>query len=74
MPKNRFHTFVYLIAKKVIRLIIEEENMTELDAIQSFYQSEGYDLLAQEETKYWWFSPWALYDEYVEEKRGGEHV
>ena len=44
--------------------------MSELDAIQSFYQSEVYDLLAQEETKYWWFSPWALYDEYVDEKRG----
>ena len=74
MPRKKFHTFVYLITKKVVRLIVQEENMSELDAIQSFYQSEVYDLLAQEETKYWWFSPWALYDEYVDEKREDGHV
>lgn len=42
MPKKKFHTFVYLITKKIVRLIIENENISELDAIQDFYQSETY--------------------------------
>ncbi|MCL1990439.1 MAG: hypothetical protein FWG67_06060 [Defluviitaleaceae bacterium] len=74
MSKKKFHTFVYLIVKKVIRLIIENENISELDAILDFYQSETYQLLEIEETKYWWLSPEALYEEYVTAKRGDIHV
>ena len=51
-----------------------KEEVSELDAILSFYKSEVYDLLAaaeEEETKYWRLSPEALYDEYVFSK-GGE--
>lgn len=65
---------MYLIVKKVIRLIIENENISELDAILDFYQSETYQLLEIEETKYWWLSPEALYEEYVTAKRGDIHV
>jgi len=74
VSKKKFHTFVYLIVKKVIRLIIENENISELDAILDFYQSETYQLLEIEETKYWWLSPEALYEEYVTAKRGDIHV
>ena len=55
-------------------MIIENEHISELDAIQDFYQSEVYQLLETEETKYWWLSPEALYEEYVAFKRGNTHV
>ena len=75
MRKKKFHTFIYLITKKVVRMIIENENISELDAIQDFYQSEVYQLLETEETKYWWLSPEALYEEYTINKKGGSvHV
>jgi len=70
MSKKKFHTFLYLITKQVVRMIIENEHISELDAIQDFYRSETYQLLEIEETKYWWFSPEALYDEYIANKRG----
>jgi len=70
MPKKKFHTFVYLITKKVVRMIIENEDISELDAIQAFYQSEVYQLLEIEETKYWWLSPEILYEEYALNKGG----
>ena len=74
MPKKKFHTYIYLITKKVVRLIIEQEDISEIVAIQDFYESEVYRLLEIEETKYWWLSPEALYDEYVDNKRGNIHV
>jgi len=74
MQKKKFHTFIYLITKKVIRLIVENEGVLELEAIEEFYESEVYQLLEIEETKYWWLSPEALYAEYTEEKRGNNHV
>ena len=73
MPKKKFHTFVYLVTKKVVRLIVEEEKISELEAIHAFYQSDVYDLLAQEETKYWWLPPEALYEEYTLGKEGMSH-
>ena len=55
-------------------MIVENEHISELDAIQDFYQSETYQLLEIEKTKYWWLSPEALYEEYLTNKRGDTHV
>ena len=54
MTTKKFHTFVYLLTKKVVSMIIENEGISELDAIQDFYQSDTYQLLEVEDTKYWW--------------------
>ena len=74
MSKKKFHTFIYLITKRVVSLIVEKEHFSEIEAIHSFYQSEVYDLLAQEETKYWWLSPEVLYEEYALNKGGDSNV
>jgi hypothetical protein len=65
MSDKKFRTLIYLISKKTIDFIVKEEGASELEAILSFYKSEVYDLLSQEETKYWWLSPEILYEEYV---------
>ena len=70
MPKKKFHTYLYLIVKKVIRLIVEKDALSEQEAILNFYQSDVYHLLEIEETKYWWHSAEALYDAYVSNKKG----
>ena len=55
-------------------MIVETEQISELDAIQDFYQSETYQLLEIENTKYWWLSPEALCEEYFANKRGNTRV
>lgn len=68
MNETKFRTFLSLIINNVIAIISEVEKITEIEAINSFYQSETYQLLEKEQTKYWWFSPEALYEEYLEER------
>jgi hypothetical protein len=70
MSDKKFKSLIYLISKRTIYFIVKEEGLSEIEAIVSFYKSEVYDLLANEETKYWWLPPEALYEEYVLGKGG----
>ena len=65
MEDSQFRTYIYLIVSNVIPLIMENQNVSEIEAITDFYQSETYALLEQEESKFWWMSPRALYEDYM---------
>jgi len=74
MDEKKFPMFVYILVKRVIPMLMADEGLSEREAIETFYSSETYRLLADEETKYWWFSSEALYEDYQLRKAGGTHV
>jgi len=74
MEKKQFPMFIYLLVKRVIPLLMQEEKISELEAIEAFYQSTTYELLSDETTKYWWLSSEALYEDYQLRKSGEIHV
>lgn len=61
-----------IIAGKVAAVaafIAEEENLSPLDALTRFYESDTYRRLEREETKLWHYGPVALYQDYQESQR-----
>lgn len=57
---------------QTIALIIEKEGLSDLAAMNAFYQSEVYDLLSKEETKMWHYSPMTVYMMWKEEQKTGK--
>lgn len=60
------------IIPQTVALIAEKENVDEIKAMDEFYQSKVYSLLAEEETKLWHFSPLTVYTMWKCEKERGE--
>lgn len=74
MDKKKFEAMLVLIVPKIVHLISENHNCSEIEASKSFYESLVYSLLEQEETKLWHLSPLALYTMYDEEKKTGNII
>ena len=55
----------------IIEEIISNDNVSESEAIMSFYNSELYSVLEDDETKLWHLSAKALYELYKQEKTTG---
>lgn len=60
-----------LIVPRLVRKIMEEQNITEKEALDALYGSELYRQLESEETKLWHLSVPTLYDLWKEEKETG---
>jgi hypothetical protein len=59
---------------QTVALIVEKDGIDDITAINEFYQSKVYDLLAKEETKMWHYSPMTVYMMWKHEKETGEIV
>lgn len=59
---------------QTIALIVEKDGIDDISAINEFYQSKVYDLLAKEDTKMWHYSPMTVYMMWKHEKETGEIV
>ena len=59
---------------QTVGLIVEKDGLDDLAAINEFYQSKVYDLLSNEETKMWHYSPMTVYMMWKHEKETGEIV
>lgn len=59
---------------QTVALIVEKDGVDDISAINEFYQSRVYDLLAKEETKMWHYSPMTVYMMWKREKETGEIV
>lgn len=68
---QQFKAVLTLILPKLIALISDNENINEIEATNQLYQSDLYNLLEDESTKLWHFSPLTLYNMYYEEKTSG---
>ena len=59
---------------QTVDLIVKNEGLDDISAMNEFYQSETYEMLAKEETKMWHFSPMTVYSMWKHEKETGEIV
>ena len=59
---------------KTVDLIVKNEGLDDISAMNEFYQSKTYEMLAKEETKMWHFSPMTVYSMWKHEKETGEIV
>lgn len=59
---------------QTVALIVEKDGVDDISAINEFYQSKVYDLLAKEETKMWHYSPMTVYMMWKREKETGKIV
>lgn len=72
MDKNRFKAMMILLVPQIVKEISLGDNISEAEATSSFYNSNLYSVLEEEETKLWHLSPKALYELYKEEKNTGK--
>lgn len=71
MEQVKFEALLTLIVPQVVDLIVTNHRVDEISAIKSFYDSEVYSLLEQEDTKMWHLSPLTLFNIYDEEAKTG---
>ena len=50
---------------QVVSLLVNEKKYTPKEALLKFYSSTVYKNLEIESTKYWWLSPYQLYEDVV---------
>ena len=72
MEQRKFETIRAVITPEVINLISDKHNMNEIAATTAFYKSHVYELLEDEGTKIWHFSPLTLYNMYNDEITTGK--
>lgn len=60
-----------MIIPRLVRLIMDKQNMSEDEAIKELYNSTLYSRLEEEKTKLWHLSVLTLYDLWLEEKETG---
>jgi hypothetical protein len=71
--KKRLHARrMYRRANDIVSRIIEQYNIDENQAIHTFYNSQTYKLLSDEDTKVWWLSTPAILDIYQAEVVAGD--
>ena len=74
MEEKKFNSMLILIVPEVMKLIVENHGIDEIDASDRFYSSKVYEKLEQEETKLWHLSPLTLFNMYDTEQKTGEVI
>lgn len=74
MDNKKFQSMLMLIVPDVVKLIVENYKLDEVEASEIFYRSMVYEKLEQEETKLWHLSPLTLYNMFDDEKKTGEVI
>ncbi|MCI8376185.1 MAG: hypothetical protein HFI29_12240 [Lachnospiraceae bacterium] len=71
MSEVSIKAMLELIVPRLVKKIIETQNITEKEALTALYASEIYRQLEREETKLWHLSVPTLFDLWLEEKENG---
>lgn len=71
MSEVSIKAMLELIVPRLVKKIIETQNITEKEALTAVYASELYRQLEREETKLWHLSVPTLFDLWLEEKETG---
>lgn len=74
MDKKKFESMLILIVPEIVKLIVENSAIGEIEASEKFYNSKVYEKLEQEDTKLWHLSPLTLYNMFEEEQKTGDFV
>jgi len=72
MSAEKFAAMLFLMIPQVVHLIAERHSLSEDEAVRRFYDSRLYELLEDEQTKLWHYSPLMLFTMYDEEINTGE--
>ena len=59
---------------QTVDLIVNNEGLDDISAMNEFYNSQTYEMLAKEETKMWHFSPMTIYSMWKHEKETGKVI
>ena len=59
---------------QIVDLIAKNEGLDDIAAMNEFYHSGTYEMLAKEETKMWHFSPMTVYSMWKHEKKTGKII
>ncbi|MCR4924605.1 MAG: hypothetical protein K5931_11410 [Lachnospiraceae bacterium] len=70
MKRESFKVIMILLVPKIVHLVMENEKMDEIEACSSFYSSELYAKLENEENDMWQMEPKELYELYAKEIHG----
>ena len=73
MNENQFNSLLTLIVPQIIDKITENSNISDIDAIDRFYNSRLYSELSDEKSKLWHYSPSLLYTMYQDELLTGSY-
>ena len=71
MEKIKFDAVFPIICSALVEKISSELNLSDEDAIKKLYSSRIYELMEQEETKFWQYSTEKLFEMYLEEVSTG---
>lgn len=71
MDDKKFEAIMVFLVPQIVKHIMENYPMSEVEASKAFYESGIYAILEQEETKLWHLSPLALFDMFDEERKTG---
>ncbi|MBO8426746.1 MAG: hypothetical protein IAC61_05495 [Firmicutes bacterium] len=63
-----------VLIPQTVGLIVNNEGLDDISAMNEFYNSQTYEMLAKEETKMWHFSPMTIYSMWKHEKETGQLV
>ena len=70
---EKFNTILSIVLiPQIVSFIVEKDKMDEITALNEFYQSKVYDLLAIEDTKMWHYIALTLYMMWKHEKETNE--
>lgn len=72
---NKFNSILTVtILPYTISLIAKHEKFDDITAINKFYYSKTYEMLTNEKTKMWHFSPMTIYTIWKHEQETGELI
>ena len=71
MDKGKFEVILMMIVPDVVNMIVNKFNVSEIKAVNMFYNSSVYSYLEREDTKFWHYSPMTLFSLFEEEKETG---
>lgn len=71
MDQKKFEVLLRIISPEIVHLASLNHNTEEITAAKSFYSSEVYKLLEDEDTKLWHLSPLTIFNMYDCEVKTG---
>lgn len=72
---EKFNSVISIaLVPQVVDLIVTNDKLDDIAAIDVFYKSKTYELLAKEETKMWHYSPLTIYNIWKQEMQTGDVV
>jgi hypothetical protein len=71
MTSEKLSALLSILNPSVVQLIIENKKITNIEAVELFYNSELYEMLENEASKLWHLSPLTLYELLEEELQTG---